>query len=54
MVTGDRERQDSWAATPACAWQLVRLRLNAQVSLAFTCSCMFFGRGFPRYFGGSV
>lgn len=43
MVTGDRERQDSRAAMPACAWQLVRLGLNAQVGLVFTCSRMFFG-----------
>ena len=54
MVTGDRGRQDSQAATLACVWQLVGLGLNAQVGLVFTCSCMFFGQGFPRYFWGSV
>lgn len=54
MVTGDRERQDSWAATLACAWQLVRLGLNTQIGLVSTCSCTFFGQGFPCYFWGSV
>lgn len=54
MVTGDRERQDSWTAMLACVRQLVKLDLSTQGSLVLTCSCTFLGQGFPCYFAGSI
>lgn len=54
MVTGDRERQDSWTAMLACVQKNVRLKLSIQGSLILPCSCTFFGQGFPFYFGGST
>lgn len=37
-----------------CVCQLVKLRLNTQMVLVFTCSCMFFNQEFPCYFWGSI